>query len=1147
MAEVIGALKISLGLDSIDFTKGMSNVDKRINALNTEFKAISAGSAKFDNSLEALGKRSDVLTRTFQTHQAKVQELKRQYDESKRASGENSAETLRLASAYNRAYAAMQKTEDQLNYVNKKMNDTSSELSNQSNLWQNVSRKIDETGDTLKNTGQKMSQAGQNLTASLTLPIVGFATAAGKAALDFDKASGQIQAELGLSESKAKELNDTAKELWEDGFGDSIGSVSSKIAGVTRSLGDLGKVDLYYVTKGLDLFEQRGWADQQESLRAIKVLMEQFGMSASEAMDYLTKGFQENLNFSGEFLDTISEYSTYFNEFGFDADQMFAKLKSGAESGAFQLDKVGDAMKEFSLRAKDGSKTSEESFKALGLNANKMTKEFNAGGDTAKKAFETVVKALKNTEDETVRNTASVGLFGTQFEDLGEKAFDAMLEAGKGLKDVEGATKKASDALRDNFGTRATKIWRNFVEDMEPVGEILLDVAEDILPKVAETVGDVTEAFEDLSPEGKNTALAIGGIAATAGPTLITLGALTSGLGSVSKMVSPLIPMLGSGAGFTGVLSKIPGPVGLVATGLGLATVATIAIKDATEKSKEVNLEHVKSLNDQQAALDQLSGKYQDLREKNKLSNDELLRFKDIQSELKLAKSAGEIKALKDEAEKLKKESGLTNKEFEEMLGLNDEIINKTPEVKQSFSDRGNSIISNKDAITEVNNGLRESIKLELENQRIKAEANLEDNIRGYIEALDEQKEKQKELDELVRNTQEVEVEIAELKLKAQEQYNDGQVVQSKWTEANIASLETSLGIHNETVSTLVDEVEKKREAKDEIHKQISATQELLGEMINIQLAQVGINEKGDKGIAQLEQSLQKSVERKAELLRISDAQNGLNEQQQEELNKLDSAISKYGTAKNEIKNMQSEQQSVNQRIEEGTGKAKGLNNELSKNVTKNVKVDDNGGANNLQRNVEKDAHKDVDVDDNGDNARIQKASEKKAYKGIKLSLINTVSSLLPPAISMPIKFIGGKLNIPGFATGTRNAPGGLSLVGEEGPELIHLPQGAKVIPNPQSEAILKNWNIPMLATGGVTLSPGMALVGEGGRELLDMRGARTAPLVNSFETKERPIEITIKPSAVIMDGREVSRVTWRYDKEYQEREESNLNMFGGG
>lgn len=41
-------------------------------------------------------------------------------------------------------------------------------------------------------------------------------------------------------------------------------------------------------------------------------------------------------------------------------------------------------------------------------------------------------------------------------------------------------------------------------------------------------------------------------------------------------------------------------------------------------------------------------------------------------------------------------------------------------------------------------------------------------------------------------------------------------------------------------------------------------------------------------------------------------------------------------------------------------------------------------------------------------------------------------------------------ISVPGFANGTRSAPGGLAVVGERGPELVNLPRGSQVIPNHQ-------------------------------------------------------------------------------------------------
>jgi len=50
---------------------------------------------------------------------------------------------------------------------------------------------------------------------------------------------------------------------------------------------------------------------------------------------------------------------------------------------------------------------------------------------------------------------------------------------------------------------------------------------------------------------------------------------------------------------------------------------------------------------------------------------------------------------------------------------------------------------------------------------------------------------------------------------------------------------------------------------------------------------------------------------------------------------------------------------------------------------------------------------------------------------------------------------ISNSMNRNAFAVGTRNAPGGMALVGERGPELINLPRGSQVIPAAQTSNIM--------------------------------------------------------------------------------------------
>lgn len=59
---------------------------------------------------------------------------------------------------------------------------------------------------------------------------------------------------------------------------------------------------------------------------------------------------------------------------------------------------------------------------------------------------------------------------------------------------------------------------------------------------------------------------------------------------------------------------------------------------------------------------------------------------------------------------------------------------------------------------------------------------------------------------------------------------------------------------------------------------------------------------------------------------------------------------------------------------------------------------------------------------------------------------------------------IFNRLNIPQFAAGTLSAPGGLSLVGEFGPELVNLARGSQVLPSLQTERVIET-----LQSGGGT------------------------------------------------------------------------------
>ncbi|WP_426892826.1 phage tail tape measure protein [Sutcliffiella horikoshii] len=1051
--EKIEGLSIGLDLDSIKVESGLSSLNSKLKLVNSEMAANMSAFDRGDKSLEKYQTSLNGLNKKLEVQKAVTESALKTYQKMVKEYGEGSKEAEKAAQEYNKQRASLNNLSRYIDRTTEEMKQFREEQERGESKLSAFRKSVNKTGDSLIGMGDRIRNTGQSLSMQLTAPLIGFAAAAGKVAIDFDKASGQIQAELGISEERAKELHETAKELWEDGFGDSLGSVSDRVAGVTKALGDLSKVDLSYVTQGLELFESRGWGDQRETLRAMKVLMEQFGMSSQETMDYLTKGFQENLNYSDEFLDTISEYSTYFAELGFSSDDMFTKLKSGAETGAFQLDKVGDSMKEFSLRAKDGSKSSTEAFQLLGLNAEKMTSEFNKGGDSAKKAFEKVLKALQKTEDETIRNQISTGLFGTQYEDLGEKAFDAMLKASNGLSDVEGSTKKASDALRDNFGTRASKVWRDFLSDMEPVGENLLVIAEDILPKAADAIGDVTGAFSELSPAAQGNIIKFAGLAAAAGPAAVVLGSVTTTIGGLAKGVSSLSGLLGK-VGGTGLLGRVglmgiaSGPVGLAITGVGLLGLGIYSLTRDTEKLHEVNYKLINSVNEEITAMDNLSSSFEDLHNKNKLTTDETLRYMDIMDELKKAKSEETISALTKEQERLLEKSGFTNEEMAEFLKLNDQIVKNTPNVTSAVSDQGNAYIDNLNTLRDLNAEKREELLLTAERELEKALENEVQLLREEKELISDINVTNKEIDDTYQSRlgkmSELEQEQIKQKkindeiktLKGELNNLDGNALNKAESKLALLELEKaeqdsiveSIGFEKKELDNVYDKLLEKLKTKN---KDLEVTREDIREVGNLTadyeeliLKQVGLTSEKGRGIEKLQEE-QRNIDVARKKL--------------EEFKKTGEATTDEYNAQN---NRLNEQQ---RKIDAAKRKLEDMNTVAGKTVYKDVNLRSNPSI--------------IDFN-SGLGATISKR--------VQLAL----GDVYGPRISA-------------FAKGTRNSPEGLAWVGEEGPELLHLPGGSKVIPNDDSMSIMKKWNIPIaqegFATGGLINTGGFYPIAEEG------------------------------------------------------------------
>lgn len=310
---------------------------------------------------------------------------------------------------------------------------------------------------------------------------------------EWQTATNQVAASTGAAGKELEGLRDVMEDVYAANYGDSVADVGDAVAMVNRNMANLDQNGLTAATEGTLALRDAFEYDVAESTRAAEAIRKNFGSSAEEAFSLIAAGAQNGLDYSGELIDTINEYSSQFAKLGFDADGMFNILQAGADGTAWNLDKVGDAIKEFSIRAIDGSDSTVEAFTSLGYNAENIMATFAAGGEGANKAFFDVINTLMAVDDQVERDALGVALFGTMWEDLGTEAMEAMAGASQAAYDTEGALEKINQVKYNDLDSAIQGIGRQ----MEVA---LLPAADAVYQSLMDSMPEITEAMEEVSP-----------------------------------------------------------------------------------------------------------------------------------------------------------------------------------------------------------------------------------------------------------------------------------------------------------------------------------------------------------------------------------------------------------------------------------------------------------------------------------------------------------------------------------------------------------------------------------------------------------------------------------------------------------------------
>lgn len=426
-----------------------------------------------------------------------------------------------------------------------------------------LEKRFNNVADVFAHAGEAFTAAGETLTKSVTAPLTAVGTAAVKFSSDSQDAFRQFAAATGTATEEMGKYKDMINNVYKDNFGESINDVAEAMATVNQNMSYLDDSALQRCTEYAYTLSDTFGYDVAESTRAADTLIKNYGVSAREAFNLITQGAQSGMDYSGEMIDSINEYSVQFKKLGLDAEDMFSIFANGAQNGAFNLDKVGDAVKEFSIRAIDGSDTTKQGFEALGMDVAKMAERFGAGGDSAKEAFNEVIKGLAEMDDPIAQSAAGVNLFGTMWEDLGPQVITSMSTASDAIDKSKESVEELVNVKYDTLSGALGGLWRTIqVDVLQPIGNQLIPY----VTKGISFIQKFTDKWNKLEPATQKTIVKFGMVAAAAGPMLMGFGKISSGIGTVISnfgKIAGLITGLTGTTGFSGLATILTGPVGV--------------------------------------------------------------------------------------------------------------------------------------------------------------------------------------------------------------------------------------------------------------------------------------------------------------------------------------------------------------------------------------------------------------------------------------------------------------------------------------------------------------------------------------------------------------------------------------------------------
>ena len=430
----------------------------------------------------------------------------------------------------------------------------------------NLIEELKKAGDEAQDTAEDVGQIAENTKGAALMQTADQLSAVGDKIQDIgtkamdaysetENAVTKVNAYFGETGQAAEESANVIKSVYSDGVGESMDSVADAVLTVKKNLGDLSETDLTNLTQQAITLDELYGIDMNETLRGVNSLMQQYGLTAQEAMDYIVVGTQNGLDKTNELGDNLSEYAGKFSQAGYSASEYFQLLDNGLKNGAYNLDKVNDAINEVTTRLVDG--TIGESIGSFSTKTQELFTSWQNGGATQKQVIDSIVADIGNcTNQQEALNLAALA-FGTMAEDGNLKFITSLTSVGNTYNSVKGSAQGMFDATTTPMQQMESNT-RKLQQALVPLGEKLAELANAILPPLVSVITTIGGWFERLPGPVQNFVIILGALLAAFTALTPVIAAISVAMGALNISMLPIIAVIAAvAAAIAGIIAII--------------------------------------------------------------------------------------------------------------------------------------------------------------------------------------------------------------------------------------------------------------------------------------------------------------------------------------------------------------------------------------------------------------------------------------------------------------------------------------------------------------------------------------------------------------------------------------------------------------